>query len=108
MYMVFVTLDVLSDKVEQFVTGIHANARASLADEPGCIRFDVQQSLDVELRYHFYEIYVDKDAFEVGHKSAPHYAAWRSIVDECVVPGSHHNVYAEPLFPEDIPENDRG
>lgn len=52
----------------------------------------------------FYEIYRDRRAFEVEHRSAPHYADWRAVVERCVVPGSSSNTYAAPLFPEDIPE----
>jgi len=105
MYTVIVTLDVHPEKLDVFVAGIHANAVASLNDEPGCIRFDVHTSAQSPTRFHFYEIYVDQDAFEVKHRAAPHYAAWRSIVAECVVPGSHSNIYGVPLFPADIPES---
>lgn len=106
MLTVIVTLDVRSEKLDAFVKGIQANARASLRDEPGCIRFDVHRSADVPNRFHLYEIYRDRAAFEVDHRAAPHYAAWRQVVDACVVPGSHVNVYATPEFPDDIPEAD--
>lgn len=106
MYTVIVTLDVHEDRLDEFVTGIHANALATLRDEPGCIRFDVHRSLDHPGHFYFYEIYADKDAFEVAHKSAPHYSAWREVVARCVVPGSHSNICAQPEFPGDIPEWD--
>lgn len=104
MYTVIVTLDVREDRIDEFLAGIHANARASLESEPGCIRFDVQRSVDPSSRFHFYEIYRDRVAFEEEHKSAAHYRAWQTVVQRCVVPGSQHNVYAEPAFPDDIPE----
>lgn len=98
MYTVIVTLDVRQDRIDEFVDGITANARASLADEPGCLRFDVHRSLTEPNRFHFYEIYRDQAAFEVEHRAAPHYAEWRGVVDSCVVPGLHTNIYAEPLL----------
>jgi (4S)-4-hydroxy-5-phosphonooxypentane-2,3-dione isomerase len=104
MFTLIVQLDVLELRVDEFEAGIHANAASSLRDEPGCLRFDVHRSLDAPGRFHLYEIYTDRNAFEVGHRSAPHYAAWRQIVDRCVVPNSHINIFAAPAFPRDIPE----
>jgi autoinducer 2-degrading protein len=104
MFTVIVTLDVREERLGEFIEGIRANATATLRDEPGCLRFDVHRSLDAPARFHFYEIYADRDAFELAHRSAPHYAAWRNVVARCVVPGSHSNLLASPEFPEDIPE----
>lgn len=98
MYTVFVTLDVREERMDEFTEGILANARASLADEPGCLRFDVHRSATEPTRFHFYEIYRDRQAFENEHRSAAHYAEWRKVVESCVIPGSHHNAYGEPLL----------
>jgi (4S)-4-hydroxy-5-phosphonooxypentane-2,3-dione isomerase len=51
-----------------------------------------------------YEIYRHQEAFEVGHRGAPHYAAWREVVARCVPDGGHVNTFATPAFPEDLPE----
>ncbi|HWI30028.1 MAG TPA: antibiotic biosynthesis monooxygenase [Microbacterium sp.] len=99
-----VTLDVFEDRIDEFLEGIHANALASLNDEPGCLRFDVHRSIDPHNRFYFYEIYRDRAAFEADHKAAPHYRVWQGVVERCVVPGTQHNAYAEPAFPADIPE----
>ncbi|AQT80971.1 hypothetical protein B1R94_19475 [Mycolicibacterium litorale] len=104
MYTVIVELDVHPHALGEFVAGIHENAQASLRDESGCIRFDVHQDAATPTRFYFYEIYTSKESFEVAHRQAAHYARWRTVVDRCVVPGSQHNTYAEPLFPQDIPE----
>lgn len=104
MFTVIVALDIHDDRLDEFLVGVHVNAEATLRDEPGCIRFDVHRSLDQPNRFYFYEIYTDREAFEVVHRSAPHYEAWREVVARCVVPGSHSNVYAAPSFPDDIPE----
>jgi autoinducer 2-degrading protein len=104
MFTVMVELHAHAERIEEFLVGIRANAHASLRDEPGCIRFDVQRSIEDPTRFHLYEIYVDRDAFEVAHRSAPHYADWQEVVRRCVVPGTRHNTYASPVFPQDIPE----
>ena len=104
MYAVFVTLDVIPERLDEFIVGIHANAIATLRDEPGCIRFDVHRSTGVPGRFHFYEVYRDQAAFEVDHRTAPHYAEWRAVVEHCVVTGTQKIIYAEPVFPEDFAE----
>jgi autoinducer 2-degrading protein len=104
MYTVLVTLDVLPDHVDEFLTGIRANATASLRDEPGCLRFDVHRSLDDACRFVLYEIYRDRAAFTDDHRAAPHYAAWRTVAARCVRPGGHRNTFLSPAFPDDVPE----
>ena len=104
MYTVWVRLEVHSDKIDEFTEGIHANALASLNDEPGCIRFDVHQAVNEPNTFYFYEIYRDQAAFEIEHRNAPHYAVWQEVVRSCVVKGTQANTYAQPLFPAEIPE----
>jgi autoinducer 2-degrading protein len=101
---VIVNLDVLPDRVEEFVAGIRANARASLRDEPGCLRFDVHRGVDDPLHFVFHEIYRDETAFYDEHRTASHYAVWRDVVARCVRPGSQVNTYCSPAFPDDVPE----
>lgn len=87
MFVVSVEVDVLPHRVDEFVEGISANAEASLRDEPGCWHFDVVRSLDDPLRFEFFEIYSDREAFEVGHRSAPHYQDWLLVVERCLAGG---------------------
>jgi autoinducer 2-degrading protein len=103
-FVVLVDLTVRPLLLEQFLEGIRANARASLAEEPGCLRFDVHRSADDPHRFLLYELYTDADAFYVAHRQAPHYATWREVADRCVEPGGHRNTFATPAFPDDIPE----
>jgi autoinducer 2-degrading protein len=104
MFTVIVNLEVRPDRLAQFLDGVRANARASLRDEPGCLRFDVHQLADHPHRFLLYEIYRDEAAFRDEHRSAAHYRRWREVADDCVIPGSHLNTYAAPAFPADIPE----
>ncbi|RSN34646.1 antibiotic biosynthesis monooxygenase [Amycolatopsis sp. WAC 01416] len=105
MFTVLVTLDVLPERLDEFLSGIQQNARACLRHEAGCLRFDVHRSAEDPHRFHLYEIYRDRAAFEIEHRSAPHYAAWRDVAARCVRPGAHVNAFAIPAFPEDLPEN---
>ncbi|MER7559557.1 putative quinol monooxygenase [Nocardioides sp. NPDC126508] len=102
MFTVLVDLTVRPDRVEEFLDGIRTNSRASLRDEPGCLRFDVHRRLDDPHRFVLHEVYLDEDAFRVAHREAPHYAVWREVVARCVVEGGQVNTYATPAFPEDL------
>jgi autoinducer 2-degrading protein len=97
MFTVVVALAVRPERLDQFVSGVRANARASLRDEPGCLRFDVHQNAADPTRFVLHEIYADEDAFRIAHRSAPHYAAWQQVAAQCVVPGSHVNTFCRPL-----------
>jgi len=105
MFTVVVELTVKPGLIEEFLEGVHTNARASLRDEPGCLRFDVHRSVEEPNRFLLYEIYVDQRAFYGAHRAAPHYDDWRQVAARCVVDGEHANTFATPAFPADIPEN---
>jgi autoinducer 2-degrading protein len=107
MFTVLVALAVRPERLDEFVDGIQANARASTRDEVGCLRFDVHQNLADPHRFVLHEIYADEDAFYRAHRSAPHYAVWQQVAARCVVPGSHVNTYLRPLVPDDVPEPGR-
>ena len=106
MLTVIVKFTVLPGKMEEFLDGIRTNAQSSLRDEPGCLRFDVHRSHQDDHEVILYEIYEDEQAFEVGHRGSPHYAAWREVVARCVPDGGHVNTFGTPAFPEDLPEVD--
>jgi (4S)-4-hydroxy-5-phosphonooxypentane-2,3-dione isomerase len=99
-----VSLQVYSDKTEECLSAIHNNARASLRDEPGCLRFDVHRSREDQNRFVLYEIHRDEYAFLQEHRATPHYAEWREAAARCVVEGGHVNTFRTPAFPGDIPE----
>jgi autoinducer 2-degrading protein len=89
---------------DRFLRAIGANARASLRDEPGCLRFDVHRDLQDPDHYFLYEIYADERAFQEGHRNAPQFARWREEAAACLAPGSQVNTLGVPLFPNDLPE----
>ena len=90
MFSLLVQVQVRPGAREEFLTGIAANAAASVRDEPGCLRFDVCSVADDEHRFLFYEHYVDAAAFD-AHRASPHFAEWRVVAERTVVPGSQVN-----------------
>jgi autoinducer 2-degrading protein len=75
-YALWVELEVKPETAESFRAEVLRNARASVADEPGCLRFDVLEpappSSPQPTRFHLYEIYVDEAAFK-AHLATPHF-----------------------------------
>ena len=66
------------------------DAKGSVNDEPGCLRFDVIQDAGDPNRIWLYEVYVDEAAFQ-EHLKAPHFIKWRDTVeglDGRAAPGS--------------------
>ena len=72
MYVVIVGFTMAEADQPAFLDLVTENAARSLADEPGCRRFDVCVSPDRPGEVLLYEIYDDAAAFET-HKSMPHY-----------------------------------
>jgi (4S)-4-hydroxy-5-phosphonooxypentane-2,3-dione isomerase len=69
---------------DEFLDAMRANAEASVRDEPGCLRFDVCSVADDPTRFVLYELYTDAAAFD-QHKTAPHFARWRTVSSRLVV-----------------------
>ena len=92
------------DHVESFVAASVANARASVATEAGCRRFDVFRDDADPHRVGFNEIYDDDDA--VGaHGDSAHFATWLSDTDgmlDQLVWATCHNLYSISSAPRDV------
>ena len=78
MPVLIISMRVKSDCEARFVEEISRNAEASLADEPGCLRFDVCRVIDDPGAYVLYEVYSDDQALDY-HRMTPHYEAWRTV-----------------------------
>mmetsp|Transcript_4295 Transcript_4295/g.6422 ORF Transcript_4295/g.6422 Transcript_4295/m.6422 type:complete len:300 (+) Transcript_4295:32-931(+) len=63
------------DCANEFTDAIIKDAEGSLSQEPGCLRFDVFQSLEDPGTFYLYEVYTNPDAFEY-HKGTPHIKTW--------------------------------
>ncbi len=97
MIALIVSLEVIPDRLDEFIDAIGTNAERTFTDEPGCLGFEVTQDLADPHRFVFYERYVDEDAI-AAHRTAPHYADWRRAADRCVAPGSQVNSLATVRF----------
>lgn len=67
------------DRVEDFITASLDDARHSVTDEPGCLRFDVVQDSADPTQIWLYEVYRDNAAFD-HHLTTPHYHRWNAVV----------------------------
>ncbi|HSR11427.1 MAG TPA: putative quinol monooxygenase [Thermodesulfobacteriota bacterium] len=61
--------------MDEFLKIIKHDAVHSVADEPGCLRFDVLRDSEDPRKFYFYEVYKDKEA-QLAHRQMPHFAAW--------------------------------
>lgn len=62
MYQFAVSFAIPAERRADFIAEALRNARGSLADEPGCLQFDVVADSDDTLLFHFVEAYADRAA----------------------------------------------
>ena len=72
MHVVTVTFRIAPGREAEFLPLIRENARLSLSEEPGCLRFDVCLSPDDAGEVFLHEVYTDRDAF-AAHRTMAHY-----------------------------------
>ncbi len=75
MYVVIVDFKIKKEHLAAFMPEMIANARASVADEPGCSQFDVCVDPQDKSRVFLYEMYADRTAFD-AHLRTPHFLAF--------------------------------
>ncbi len=83
MLSLHVDIRIHPEKRAEFLAAITAQARATLRDEPGCLRFDVIEDVAEPDHFMFYEAYLDDDAL-AAHKAAPHFEGWAAVRDATV------------------------
>ncbi len=83
MYIVIAPIQVKKGFKEQFVEEIIADAKGSVTNEPGCLRFDVVQDTNDPYRVWLYKVYRDEAAFE-AHTQTPHFIRWRDTTKEWI------------------------
>lgn len=82
MFVVTVIFEPHTGRMEDFLPLMQENARRSLADEPGCQRFDVCLSEDRTCVF-LYEIYTDEAAF-AEHVETAHFKSFDVAVADLV------------------------
>ncbi len=79
MYVVTVAFEIRPEAAAAFLPLMLENARTSLAEEPGCLRFDVcgeETANDAwPARIFLYEIYQDRGAFD-AHLASAHFRSF--------------------------------
>ena len=83
MIALFVSFWIRPDTRDRFVAGIEEQARTSLAEEDGCVHFDVCVDVDDPDHFLLYEIYADEEAF-AAHRQTPHFERWSEVKAVCV------------------------
>lgn len=83
MLIVLVRVTVEQDALAEFQAAILENAARSVADEPGCMRFDVSQREDNPAEWLFYEVYRDAPAFD-AHRASAHYARYAAVAERVI------------------------
>jgi quinol monooxygenase YgiN len=81
MYIVVAPIQIKKGFKERFLEEMIGDARGSVTNEPGCLRFDVVQDSNDPDRIWLYEVYRDEDAFQ-AHLQAPHYIKWRDATKD--------------------------
>ena len=79
MYAVTVTFKLKPGASAEYLPLLRANARASLAEEVGCLQFDVLTDLDFPEEVFLYEVYETETAFQV-HLDSPHFKVFDAAV----------------------------
>ncbi|MCY4620592.1 MAG: putative quinol monooxygenase [bacterium] len=98
------------DHLERFVTASIANARASVATEPGCRRFDVFCDGADPARVGFNEIY-DGDGAVEAHGESAHFETWLSATDgmlDQTVWATCRSLFSARTAPRDVTEERAG
>jgi autoinducer 2-degrading protein len=80
MYQLAVSFEVSAENHQAFIDAALANARDSLAKEPGTLRFELVRDLDDPNRFYLNEAYQDKAAFEL-HSRGAYFKKFFAIVD---------------------------
>ncbi len=83
-YVVVVEFEVDTARREEFLDAVVRNAKESLLNEAGCLRFDVLDSPERRGCVLLYEIYEDRSAF-AEHMRLPHYQVFEKDVRNLVL-----------------------
>ena len=80
MVVLQVTVHVKPEHLTEYVAAARENAQHAVADEPGCLRFDVIQDRDDSSCFRLYEVYVSDDAL-AAHRQTRHFKRYIETTD---------------------------
>ena len=81
MYIIIAPIQIKPGFKDKFIEEMIADARGSVSNEPGCLRFDIVQDGGDPNRIWLYEVYKDEAAVQ-EHGKAPHYIRWEQAVKD--------------------------
>ncbi len=79
MYCILVKNVVKEGARDAYLAAMLPNAKASVANEPDCLTFDVLEAQEEPNTFYLYEIYTSPAALET-HKKTEHYLASRPLI----------------------------
>lgn len=97
MIALVVTIQIQPRNKDPFMEAMLDDARHSVQDEPGCLRFDVLQDKVDPNRIYLYEVYLNEAALEF-HRRTSHYLRWKRVTQNWFVGESVLHL-ATPVFP---------
>jgi quinol monooxygenase YgiN len=71
------------DQRDRFLVAAEDDSTGALKQEPGCLRFEVDQDQGDAYHFHFYEVYRDEAAFE-AHCRQPYFAQMLEVASEAL------------------------
>jgi quinol monooxygenase YgiN len=81
MYVIIAPIQIREGYKDRFIESVTEDARSSVRDEPGCLRFDVIQDANDANRIWLYEVYKDEAAFQ-AHLQSPHLLKFRETTTD--------------------------
>ena len=84
-FAITVTFEINEKQFSAFLPLIHENARASVRDEPGCLRFDVLLPTQPRAQpaVFLYEVYESRAAFD-AHLASSHYRTFDAATQDMI------------------------
>ena len=81
MHIIVAPIQIKPGHKKEFIREMLGDARGSVNNEPGCLRFDIIQDGEDPNRIWLVEAYKDEAAIE-AHRNMPHYIKWRDAVKD--------------------------
>ncbi|GAB5368336.1 hypothetical protein AAMO2058_001310700 [Amorphochlora amoebiformis] len=95
---VMCSFKVKEEHVQEFIAEAITNAKASLQNEPDCLRFDVIQDSKTPTKIAFCEVFRNLEGIE-KHKTQDHYKRIKGLLPDMVVDQSR-SVWCRNVFPK--------
>ncbi len=99
MYVNLVSINIKPEHKKAFMAAMIENARDSMKNEPGCLRFDIVELKDNPNQLILYEIYITEKSLD-DHRNYPHFIKWRDTVKDMFA-SERTRTAGETVYPPD-------